>query len=861
MFPNCSFKEHLWITVPLKNSDKLLVGCVYRSPSSNGPTSTINLVELLKSCTSNNYSHILVAGDVNISQVDWTTGYSSAPDGHHSHVLIEGIQECGLTQHVTRDTRYRQGEIPSTLDVILTNEEGLLQNLAYLPPIGSSDHLVLQFDLVCYAQPAGPDRMRLNLHKGDFPQLNKLIDQSDWEKVHSADLNTGYSSFKNTMERLVSICIPKARLKGKRGSIFMNKEAIRLKNNKRKLWAEYTSTRDDVSYARYVRCRNDLRRLTRYLRKNFERNLVGSLKDNPKSFWRYATSRMKARSGVENLRTRNGNLTTSDEEKAEVLNRFFVSVCTTEPDDPGHTQDIAGAYNGNRMLDVDISVDIVKKKLSALKISSAAGPDDIHPRILRETAHTLAPHLASMFRRSLDSGILPHDWKLAEVVPIYKKGSKDDPGNYRPVSLTSVPCKILESVIRDQLMSHLQAEGLLADAQHGFRPGRSCATQLLLAMEEWTGMIEKGEPVDILYLDLAKAFNTVPPKRLLQKLEVLGIGGKLLRWIGAFLLERQQRVIVGGCRSGWAPVPSGVPQGSVLAPLLFILYVNDLPDTLSCGIKVFADDSKLYRPVRHLTDPPTLQEDLNAAVRWADRWQLTFNADKCTVLHIGRQNRHHPYTMMGATLKDTAAEKDLGVYIDAELKFRKQAAAAVSKASQVMAVMYRSFHLLDKSTLPILYKTLVRPHLEYCNIIWGPFNRADQQLVERVQRRATKMVPELRQLPYPQRLRALKLPSLYHRRRRGDMIAVYQLLHGGLDLDPQDFFDTALARDTRGHPWRLVKPRAVSRIRRNAFSVRVVNDWNSLPPEIVASETMNQFKNRLDSHWLRTAYTIPHTDG
>ena len=410
-------------------------------------------------------------------------------------------------------------------------------------------------------------------------------------------------------------------------------------------------------------------------------------------------------------------------------------------------------------------------------------------------------------------------------------------------------------------MSHLQAEGLLADAQHGFRPGRSCITQLLLAMEEWTGMIEIGDPVDILYLDLAKAFNTVPPKRLLQKLETHGIGGKLLRWIGAFLLERQQRVIVGGCRSGWAPVPSGVPQGSVLAPLLFILYVNDVPDTLSCGIKVFADDSKLYRPVRHFTDPPALQEDLNAAVRWADKWQLTFNADKCKVLHIGRQNRHHPYTLRGETLEDTAAERDLGVYVDAELKFRRQAAAAVSKASKVMAVMYRSFQLLNSLTLPILFKTLVRPHLEYGNLIWGPFNRADQQLVERVQRRATKMVPELRHLPYPSRLRALKLPSLYYRRRRGDMIAVYQLLHGGLDLDPQDFFNTTLARDTRGHPWRLVKPRAVSRIRRNAFSIRVVNDWNSLPPEVVASETVNQFKNRLDSHWKNTAYTIPHVDG
>ena len=232
----------------------------------------------------------------------------------------------------------------------------------------------------------------------------------------------------------------------------------------------------------------------------------------------------------------------------------------------------------------------------------------------------------------------------------------------------------------------------------------------------------------------------------------------------------------------------------------------------------------------------------------------------CKVLHIGRQNRHHVYTLRGTTLEDTVAEKDLGVYIDAELKFRKQAAAAVSKASQVMAVIRRSFQLLDRSTLPILFKTLVRPHLEYGNIIWGPFNRADQQLVERVQRRATKMVPELRHLPYTMRLRALKRPSLYHRRRRGDMIAVYQLLRGGFDLDPQVFFDTALARDTRGHPWRLVKPRAVSRIRRNAFSTRVVNDWNSLPPEVVASDTVNQFKNRLDAHWAHTAYTVPHTD-
>ena len=374
-------------------------------------------------------------------------------------------------------------------------------------------------------------------------------------------------------------------------------------------------------------------------------------------------------------------------------------------------------------------------------------------------------------------------------------------------------------------------------------------------------MIEKGEPVDILYLDLAKAFNTVPPRKLLHKVKAHGIDGKILKWIEAFLVGRQQRVIVGDRLSGWMPVPSGVPQGSVLAPLLFLMYINDLPSVLKGGVKIFADDSKIYRPVRHPQDAAALQEDLDAAVHWAEEWQLNFNAAKCKVLHIGSQNCHHLYTLEGAPMEAVAAETDLGIYVDTELKFRKQAAAAVSKASQVMAVIRRSFQLLDRLTLPVLFKTLVRPHLEYGNVVWGPFNRADQQLVERVQRRATKIVPEMRHLSFPERLRALKLLSLYHRRRRGDMITVYQLLHGAFDVDPQDLFILATERNTRGHLWRLAKPHAHTRIRRNAFSVRVINDWNSLPSTVVSADTLNQFKNRLDAHWAHLAHIIPHEDG
>ena len=237
-----------------------------------------------------------------------------------------------------------------------------------------------------------------------------------------------------------------------------------------------------------------------------------------------------------------------------------------------------------------------------------------------------------------------------------------------------------------------------------------------------------------------------------------------------------------------------------------------------------------------------------------------FNAAKCKVLRIGRRDHQHTYTMSGTALEVVAAEKDLGVYMDSDLKFRRHAATAVSKASQMLAVVRRTFQLLDTTILPLLLKTLIRPHLEYANVVWGPFNRADQQLVERVQRRATKLVPELRDLPYPARLQALKLPSLYYRRRRGDMIVVYQLLHGGFDIDPREFFQTARPRGTRGHPLRLDKPHATTRIRRNAFSVRVVNDWNSLPAAVVMADTVNQFKNRLDAHWASRMYTIPHSD-
>ena len=524
---------------------------------------------------------------------------------------------------------------------------------------------------------------------------------------------------------------------------------------------------------------------------------------------------------------------------ATILNSFFSSIFTEESEDvpvPAMT------YTGPVLEEADVTPEVVERKLKMLRPSSSPGPDQIHPRVLVETAQSIATPLSQLFRESLLAGELPSDWKLGEVVPIFKKGCKQIPANYRPVSLTAVPCKVLESIIRDRIMSHMVSTLQLHNAQHGFRPKRSCATQLLATLDDWSKAIERGDPVDAIYLDFSKAFDTVPHKRLLCKLQAYGIGGKLLRWIESFLTDRKQRVVLNGRESSWAPVKSGVPQGSVLGPLLFVLYVNDLPDVVQCSVQMFADDTKIYRPVRNPSDAEHLQADINAAVDWSRKWQLSFNTEKCKVLHIGRVNECHAYSMGDSQLEKTSAERDLGIQVDRQLKFREQAAAAVTKAAQILAVIRRSFEHLDAETLPVLYKSLVRPHLEYCNTVWGPFNREDQQRVERVQRRATKLIPAIRDLPYTERLRILGLPSLYYRRRRGDMIMVYQLLHEGVDVDPENFFTSTAVGPTRGHPWKLMKPRAETRTRRLAFGVRTINDWNALPTSVVAASTLQLFQ-------------------
>ena len=384
-------------------------------------------------------------------------------------------------------------------------------------------------------------------------------------------------------------------------------------------------------------------------------------------------------------------------------------------------------------------------------------------------------------------------------------------------------------------MEHLCSTNQLSDAQHGFVPFRSCATQLLTTMEDCTGLLETGESVDVVYTYFQKAFDSVPHHHLLSKLHSMGIRGKLLCWLKAFLTNRRQRVVVNGAVSGWCDVTSGIPQGSVLGPVLFTLYVNDLPEIVTSSIQLFADDMKIYRGIRSTVDHDQLQADLEILATWSKKWLLPFNVTKCSTLHLGSNNPKEVYSINGVSLQQTRVERDLGVLIDDQLKFREQAAAAASRANLILGLIKHTFCHLDCKTLSVLYKSIVRPLLEYGNQTWGPFNMADKKLLERVQRRATKLIPEIRHLSYQERLQVLGLPSLQYRRQRGDMISMFNIMHGRVGLDKENFFDSPRVPQTRGHPLKVAKPQSTTRARSNHFSIRVVNDWNSLPVEVVCA--------------------------
>ena len=649
--------------------------------------------------------------------------------------------------------------------------------------------------------------------------------------------------------------------KRKKKPTVLNDSILHLIRLKRFYYKKYKKYRNRVNYQLYCNSRENVNKALRREKRQKETHIAKNMNQNPKSFYQYIASKSTKKDSIPDLIMPDGNKTKNDEEKSTTLNNFFSSVFTTENIES--TPVIEDKINQEKFIyTVDTTEEEMKLLLRDLKPNKSPGTDEIHPYLLRECASYLAKPLSILFNLTVNQGKIPDMWKQAEIRPIYKKkGSKCDPSNYRPVSLTSVICKVFEQIIKKGLCDHLISNNLLSQHQFGFIPGRCTTTQLLVTIKQWQKSIDNGIPTDVAYLDFRKAFDAVPHKRLLYKLSKYGIRGKILTWIENFLENRSQYVKINNSKSAVRPVTSGVPQGSVLGPMLFVYFINDLPDVCTVPTKIYADDTKAYQEIKSEHDRLKLQHSIDQMYNWTQEWQLNFNQAKCKILHIGENNPKYQYFIGEGTnrrvIEITTLEKDLGILVDNNINFEDYIDYIIKRASTKKAQILRNFSYRSKKVLVPLFKTLVRPILEYANTAWDSSLRTQVNLLEAVQRKYTRHILEVKKLSYEERLQKLKLPSLEYRRFRGDLIQCYKIAHKLYDRPSvNSLFQFKQRSRLRGHSYKLTKFMTNKRQYKHFFTNRIVNEWNSLSEEIVSANSINIFKNKIDKKYEDLMYTI-----
>ena len=764
------------------------------------------------------------------------------------------------------------------LDLILSNHPGRITNTETIP--GISDHCIVACTMnILPLRRTQPSRWILQYHKANWQEMAKELDllHQDIQDYNTNDPETLWTIiFKDKLNTLVDTHIPKKKTKKIQKLPYITKEIEKLIKRRNRKYKTLKRMRQDLnrSNTNYYTKEEELRALKREIQQkmrkaywNYIDNIISPEQDDTKEnqykgmkrFWQHIKNNRKDYHGVGTLKS-NGRISSTARDKANALNHQFQSVFSPiqDPD-----QDILGQSQHPIAEDITITEKGILKMLQRLKPHKAAGPDNITARILKELSSSLAPLLQIIFQRSYDTSTVPSDWKKANVVPIYKKGQKSDPANYRPISLTCIICKMMEHIVASNIMLHARTNNIMYNKQHGFMSKRSCETQLLEFQSDILKNLASNQQTDVLVMDFSKAFDKVSHRHLLLKLDHYGVAGKTNAWIKSFLDNREQCVVLEGERSDFAPVTSGVPQGSVLGPCLFLYYINDIADSLKSTVRLFADDTVAYLAIKNQDDASTLQEDLNKLGVWEQRWLMEFHPQKCQVLSITRKQNisHHKYTLHGHELEHVTEAKYLGVTITTDFRWNKHISNTTSKASKSLAFLKRNLQSGSSKIKERAYKAIVRPLVEYAPSIWDPSTTGNKQKIEMIQRRAARYVLNKynNTSSVTNMLRQLKWTTLENRRKIMRLCLFYKIRNGHVETHSQNEYLQPSNRINRNsNTQAYIIPDSPKDYIKHSFYPRTIRDWNTLPEEVVSAKTTESFKHLLNRHICNGTTSKPH---
>lgn len=725
-----------------RDENEFFVLCCYVPPRL-AREAVAPLEELLDFMTSDfPGSNVLVVGDFNFPDIDWCN--LQIRSNSNQKQLHRSFLNCILSHDMRQIIMEQTHQLGNTLDLVMTNKSGFVYDYRIINP-GISDHFLVELCVAANFKTSHEQPSFIKLyHKADSTAIRELLTDSLTDIVQAIESKTSINSvwqiFETSMNlavnRFVPKCIPKKN--DNREPIWFNNSARRAVKQQRKLYDRSKHTGLEVDFSKYKQTRRTNRKSFRKMEQEYYHRVLFEPLERGDSKPFYSFYRRKTGKNSQGTAVFKNK---SALESSEIFNEFFQGVFSNS-DCFSTTQTELSADK----CPIQVTSDGVLKLLNTLKRGKAPGPDKFRKEDLCLEPEIISKILASIFQYSLNIGKLPDIWKVANVVPVHKKGSREDPGNFRPISLTCIACKLLEHIVLSNINKDLV--NVIYSNQHGFRKGLSCSTQLVSTVNEIMKLVDNNNIVHAAVLDFSKAFDKVSHGLLIDKLIKSNINPYMVNWIRDFLSNRLQRVVIEGAASSDLLVSSGVPQGSVLGPTLFLVYINDISDNLNfSAIKLFADDALLFSQVNTLQDSVNFQEDLNILDQWAYNWKMNFNTDKCQIVRFARQSSGNPdvvYYLSGRPLSVVDSFKYLGVFISNDFNWDLHIDSIISKASQRLGMMKHVLFDAPMRVRRVAYLTLCRPILEYASEVWDPHLMRQVASLEAVQRRAVRFISGLK---------------------------------------------------------------------------------------------------------------------